>query len=119
STPLRCTCSISTPAQAFTTSAAGYGEGKQSLGKELLEDEIPITVRGTGRRTGLRSRSVWRRQQQQRQQHRERQRGRHRFAVDDGDLGRRGAGVLPGRDRRLQEEVPERQRQVHVRWRQP
>ena len=48
-----------------------------------------------------------------------RERGRQRLALDDGDLGRRGADVVPGRDRRVQEAVPERGRQVHVRRRQP
>ena len=47
------------------------------------------------------------------------QRGRHRRHLGHGDLGRRGAGVVPGRDRRLQRALPERQRQVHVRRRQP
>ena len=47
------------------------------------------------------------------------QRGRHRRHLGHGDLGRRGAGVVPGRDRRLQRALPERQRQVHVGRRQP
>ena len=34
-------------------------------------------------------------------------------------VGRRRAGVAPGRDRRLQRALPERQRQVHVGRRQP
>ena len=47
------------------------------------------------------------------------QRGRHRRHLDHGDLGRRGAGVVPGRDRRLQRAVSEREREVHLRRRQP
>ena len=42
-----------------------------------------------------------------------------RIDLDHGDLGRRGAEVVPGRDRRLQRAVPERHGQVHVRRRQP
>ena len=42
-----------------------------------------------------------------------------RGRLDDGDLGRRGAGVVPGRDRRLRGGLSERERQVHVGGRQP
>jgi len=47
------------------------------------------------------------------------QHGRHREPLGDGDLGRRRAGLVPGRHRRLHREVPERDREVHVRRRQP
>ena len=47
------------------------------------------------------------------------QRGRHGRHLGHGDLGRRGASFVPGRHRRVQGALSQRQRQVHVGRRQP